>query len=98
MNSFISREIEIMDGEFVVFKFTWDEQKSKRNVEKGRPSFEEFVDLFTENYSSTIQRDSPKENTEDRQEILLIDKNGKKWKMVFVVRNHIVRVITCHRK
>lgn len=98
MDNIISRKIEIMEGEFVSFKFTWDSQKSMLNMVKGRPSFEEFIDLFVESYPSTIQRDSPKTNDEDRQEILLVDKNGKKWKMVFVVRDAVIRIITCHRK
>lgn len=98
MKNVVTRQIEIMENEFENFQFTWDEKKSAENILKGRPSFQEFIDLFVECYESTTQKDSRKNNDEDRKEIILTDRNNKKWKMVFVVRGSLIRIITCHRK
>ncbi len=97
-NRYLSQRVEIMPGELVRFKFEWDVNKSILNEEKDRPSFKEVVKMFVKFYPSTIQRDSNKDGDESRQEIILTDDLNKNWKLVFVVRNETVRIISFHRK
>jgi len=102
----LRRKIEIMPNEFVTYKFEWDDNKSSNNHNKHGITFEEAVNLFVEQFEGTIQSAGKVVLEEEREQIDQRDKNGKKWRMIFVVRErqdngypeHVIRIISFCRK
>lgn len=109
---YLRRKFEIEPGEFVWFSFEWHDPKSNKNKTKHELSFEVAVDMFAKQYEGTIQSEAkPQKNVngdvvEERQQILIIDSEGKPWRLVFVVRERtlngypeqLIRIISCHRQ
>lgn len=95
-----------MPNEFVTYKFEWDDNKSSNNFGKHGISFEDAVNLFVEQFKGTIQSSGKVVSNEEREQIDLKDKIGKRWRMIFVVRERqdygyqeqVIRIISFCRK
>ena len=79
-----------------MFKFEWDYQKAKSNVQKHSISFDEAVSVFADSLALTFA-DTDHSETEDRSRTYGISNQGRLLVVVHTERRNKVRIISARK-
>lgn len=79
-----------------MFKFEWDEQKAKANIQKHGVSFDEAVTVFADEMALTFA-DTDHFETEDRSRTYGISNKGRLIVVVHTERRNHVRIISARK-
>ena len=79
-----------------MFRFEWDNQKAKSNVEKHGVTFDEAVSVFADSQALTFA-DTDHSETEDRSRTYGISNKGRFLVVVHTERRNKVRIISARK-
>lgn len=79
-----------------MFKFEWDEQKAKANIQKHGVSFDEAVTVFADEMALTFA-DTDHFESEDRSRTYGISNKGRLIVVVHTERRNHVRIISARK-
>jgi len=79
-----------------MFRFEWDNQKAKSNVEKHGVSFDEAVSVFADSLALTFA-DTDHSEAEDQSRTYGISNQGRLLVVVHTERRNKVRIISARK-
>jgi uncharacterized DUF497 family protein len=79
-----------------VFRFEWDYQKAKSNVQKHGVSFDEAVSVFADSLALTFA-DTDHSETEDRSRTYGMSNKGQLLVVVHTERRNNIRIISARK-
>ena len=79
-----------------MFKFEWDYQKAKSNVQKHGISFDEAISVFADSLALTFA-DTDHSETEDRSRTYGVSNQGRLLVVVHTERRNKVRIISARK-